>query len=210
MSTIGTLTEFIVSRALPSHEAYLIFLPASGLPALLPKKYSLKPYRVGEVGWGTVFDLEKSYTILSQRAPQYTRKMLEFLINDELEAHDLRIYRVAKTADGTQFKVAVKGTGSAHELHRAVQPRKDEISKYIYGTVYFINYANKLEEYVKNALLPAPTKDIIKVILRQELNQIDVYVEAASAGIFMGKRGNNVAAASKLLGLSIQITALNE
>jgi transcription antitermination factor NusA-like protein len=207
MSTIGTLTEFIVSRALPSHEAYLVFLPNSGLPALLPKKYSLKQYRVGEVGWGTIFDLDKSYTILSQRAPQYTRKMLEFLISDELIAHNLRIYRVAKTADGTQFKVALKGTGSAQELYRSVQHRKDEIAKYIYGTVYFINYTNKPEEYVKNALLPAPTKDVLKVILRTELNQIDVYVEPASAGIFMGRHGNNVAAASKLIGYSIQIKA---
>jgi len=191
-----------------SHEAYLIFLPTNGLPALLPKKYALKQYRVGEVGWATIFDLDRSYTIVSQRAPQYTRKILEFLINDELTAHDLRIFRVAKTADGTQFKVALKGTGSAQELYHDVQHRKEEIAKYIYGSVYFLKYANKPEEYVKNALLPAPSKSIAKVILQEELNQIDVYVESASVGIFMGKHGNNVAAASKLLGYSVQIKAI--
>ena len=196
------------TRALPDYESYMVLLLASGLPALLPKKYAIKPYKVGEVGWATIFSLDGTYTIISQRCPQYTRKMLEYLLNDELTECGLRICRVAKAEKSSQFKVAVKGEGNALELHRKTRHLKDTIAKYIYGSVYFIQYSSKPDEYVKNALLPAPPESIRKVILRKEINQMDVYVESAAAGVFLGKQGNNVASASKLTGYSIKIFAV--
>lgn len=208
MLTVGYLSDFVVTRALPDHEAYLVLLVSCGLPALLPKKYAVKPYQKGESGWATVFSIEKSYTIISQRAPQYTRKMLEYLLNDELMATDLRIFRVAKTEQGQQYKIAVKGSGDVRELYKKVRPMKNAIANYIYGTVYFIKYERNPVEYVKNALLPAPRDQIIKVIHREEINQMEVQVDVASAGIFFGKNGNNVAAASKLTGYIIQIIAV--
>lgn len=207
MLTVGILTEFMVTRALPDHEAYLVQLISSGVPALLPKKYAIRPYKIGETGWATVFTLDKTYTIMSQRSPQYTRKILEYLLRDELLATGLRIFRVAKTEQGSQYKIAVKGTGTAQELYQKTIYLKNTISKYVYGSVYFIKYARNPAEYVKNALLPAPRDSIQKVILREETKQLDVYVDSASAGIFFGKKGNNVASASKLTGYSIQIIA---
>ena len=51
MITIGFLSEFMCTRALPDYESYMVLLLTSGLPALLPKKYAMKTYKVGEVGW---------------------------------------------------------------------------------------------------------------------------------------------------------------
>jgi transcription antitermination factor NusA-like protein len=207
MITIGFLTEFICTRALPDYESYMVLLLASSVPALLPRKYALKNYKVGETGWATIFSLDGTYTILSQRAPQYTRKMLEYLINEELTACDLKICRVAKAERSTQYKVAVRGEGNALELHRKTRHLKDTIAKYIYGSVFFIQFSRDPDEYVRNALLPAPRDGIRKVIHRKDINQMDVYVDKASAGIFLGKQGNNVASASKLTGFSIKIFA---
>lgn len=208
MITTGCLSQFIITRALPDHESYLVMLIASGIPALLPKKYALKVYLLGESGWATIFNMEGTYIILSQRCPQYTRKMLEYLINDELLATGLRIFRVAKTEHSRQYKVALKGTGTALDLYQKTRYLKDTIAEYVYGTVYFIKYARNPIEYVKNALLPAPRDSIRKVILREEMNQMDVYVDPSVAGIFLGKQGDNVLSASKLTGYIIQIVAV--
>ena len=208
MITIGFLNEFMCTRALPDYESYMVLLLTSGLPALLPKKYAMKTYKVGEVGWATIFSMDGTYTIISQRSPQYIRKMLEYLINDELVACGLRICRVAKAEKSSQYKVAVKGEGGALELHRKTRHLKDTFAKYIYGSVYFIKHSDNPDEYVRNALLPAPPDSIRKVILRKDINQMDVYVESATAGSFLGKYGNNVASASKLTGYSIKIFAI--
>lgn len=205
MITVGSLNEFMVTRAHPDYEAYLVLLFASGLQALLPKKYAIKPYKIGESGWATVFSLDKTYVVLSQRSPQYTRKILEYLIGDELEATGLRIFRVAKAEKSQQYKIALKGTGVPLDLYRRIQYLKDTIPKYVYGKIYFIKYARNPVEYVKNALLPAPTDKILKVIHRKDVNQMEVYVDMAWVGIFMGKNGNNVASACKLTGFKVKI-----
>lgn len=205
MFAIGYLTEFIITRALPDHESYLVFIISSGTPALLPKKYAIKQYKVGETGWATIFTTDRTYTILSQRAPQYIRKILEYLINDELIKTGMKICHVAKAESSSQYKVAVKGDGDVAELYSQTRHLKETFTKYIQGSVYFIKYSSNREEYVKNALLPGSRDKIQKVIYRKELNQVDVYVDSSSAGIFLGKRGSNVASASKLTGLSIQI-----
>jgi transcription antitermination factor NusA-like protein len=208
MIRIGYLSEFIVTRALPDHESYLVQLVAYGMPALLPKKYAIKQYTLGESGWAAIFNLDGSFTILSQRSPQYMRKILEYLIDKELQETGLRIYRVAKTEHARQFKIAVKGTGEAQDLYQKTLYLKSVIAGYIFGTVYYIKYKNNPVEYVKNALLPAPSAEIRKVIHREEINQMEVYVESTLAGIFFGKQGNNVASASKLTGYSIKIIAV--
>ncbi len=207
MISVGYLTEFIVTRALPDHEAYLVLIMSNGTPALLPKKYAIKQYTVGEASWAAIFTMDGIYTILSQKSPQYIRKILEYLINDELQASELAICRVAKADNSSQFKVAVRGTGDVYELYKRVKPLQETIAKYILGTVYFIKYVSNKEEYIKNALLPGPRESIRRVILREEINQADVYVESASAGIFLGKKGNNVSSACKLTGYAIQIIA---
>ena len=207
MITVGTLLEFTITRALPDHEAYLVMLFPDGIPALLPKKYSIKQYQLGESGWATVFNTEKTYLILSQRAPQYTRKILEYLINDELQASDLRIFRVAKTENGRQYKVAVKGSGRPEDLSARIRDMKELISKYIYGNIFFVKYVRNPVEYTKNALLPAPKDKIRRVIQQEEIKQMNVYVDTAAVALFYGTKGNNVAAACKLTGYTIKIIA---
>ena len=205
MITVGYLTEFIVTRALPDREAYLVIITSNALPALLPKKYAIKAYGVGEAGWATVFQMDGTYTILSQSSPQYIRKILEYLIHDKLEETKLKICRVAKASSSKQYKVAVRGEGDPLVLYALVKPQKEMIERYILGSVYFIKQGSNKEEYIKNALLPGPSASVRMVIFREEINQVDVYVESSVAGIFYGKQGSNVSSASKLTGYAIQI-----
>ena len=208
MLNVGTLIEFTITRALPDHEAYLVVLYPDGIPALLPRKYAIKQYRLGESGWATVFNTDKTYLIMSQRSPQYMRKILEYLINDELRATDLRIFRVAKTEQGRQYKIAVKGSGRPEDLSAKIRDMKEMISRYVYGNMFFVKYVRNPVEYAKNALLPAPKDKIKRVILQEEIKQMDVYVDSASAALFYGTKGNNVAAACKLTGYTIKIIAV--
>ena len=200
----------MITRALPDHEAYLVSLVTDGVPALLPKKYAIKKYLVGEVGWAIIFQTDLTYIIISQRSPQYVRKMLEYLLEEQLSENGFRICRVAKAEKSTQYKVAVKGEGDAHELHQKTRHLKDTFPKYLYGSVYFIKFSNNTQQYIKNALLPASTDDIKKVILREEIKQADVYVDSTSVGLFFGKQGNNVASASKLTGYAIKIISVTD
>lgn len=208
MLTIGYLTEFIITRALQDHDSYLVFIISSGTPALLPRKYAIKQYKVGDTGWAVIFSIDGTYTTLSQRAPQYIRKILEYLINDELIMTGMKICRVAKAEQSSQYKVAVKGDGDVLDLYAKTRHLKEKIAEYIKGSVYFIQHSSNAEEYVKNALLPGSRENIQKVIFRKGINQVDVYVDSSSAGIFLGKKGSNVASASKLTGYSIQIKSI--
>ncbi|HLE18197.1 MAG TPA: hypothetical protein VI728_07925, partial [Syntrophales bacterium] len=69
----------------------------------------------------------------------------------------------------------------------------------------FVKYSDDIEKYVVNALSPGPKKAIKKVIFLQGSNTAAVYVESSSLAIFYGRHGQNVAAAAKLTGITIEI-----
>jgi transcription antitermination factor NusA-like protein len=76
---------------------------------------------------------------------------------------------------------------------------------YIDDTVTLVRFAEDMKEYIKNALVPAPPSKIRKVIYSSNLRETIVTVDPAYYGLFVGKKGANVATAAKLLDLTVRI-----
>lgn len=207
MLKVGHLVPFYVVRNLPHYEAYLVSMPDSSVLMQLPKKYAIKSYKVGEVGWASVFIMERSRIILSQRSPQYVRRVLEFL----LESVDgLTIKRVARVDGGKFCKVAVDYPAeSASEIFSVCSKYLDgNLHNFITDRICFVKYSKDIKQYVVNALVPGPASAVREVIISKALRQADVYVDVQYVRLFMGSKGLNVAAASKLTGVRINIWTL--
>jgi len=203
---VGDLVNFFVVKAMPDYDAYLTCVKGGELLALLPKEYAGRKYLVGETGWAAVFDIKRGRVILSRKSPQFLRKMLEYLLRDFLNEYGIRIKKVSQVKGASFCKVAVETDLLQNELADTFKSNRPvELSDYISGTITLVKHSRDKEEYIVNALSPAPKEAIRKVIYLSGMKSATVYVEASTIGFFLGKRGLNVAAAAKLTGVEIEI-----
>lgn len=207
---VGYLTPFTVIKNLPNFDSYLVSLPGTGLVAQLPKKYAQKKYKLGESGWAAIFEIDSLRIVLSQKSTQYVRKIMEYVLSPLIESGKIRVKRVAKLSKSNFFKVAIEADNIDREaLFKLCQPFLDEkIKDYIHETICIVKYSKDLKDYVINALAPAPASAVRNIILSYEEGQAVVYVEDSSVGIFMGKKGENVLTAAKLVGVNIKIVGV--
>jgi len=208
---VGYLVPFMVLKALPDYDSYFCNLIGTELYSLLPKKFSNRPYKVGESGWAAVFELKPPRIILSQKSPQYVRKTIESRFHGVLAANGMEIKRVATVSQADFFKVAVhcsNGTMSAREIYELFKPGEDTLREHIGGKVYFVLFSHIKKQFALNALVPAPIDRVRKVIYFEDMNSADVLVDRADVGLFMGKYKTNLTTAMKLTGVSINIMGI--
>ena len=205
---IGYLVPFIVVKNLPDYDSLLVTIPAKGILAQLPKRYALKTYRVGESAWAAVFDMKGARIILSQKSPQYVRKILEYLTKDLITQGRIKFKKVAKLSSANFFKVAVqplKEDLSQMELTSLLSPYLKNLKDYIQEKVVVIKYSKSVEEYIKNSLFPTPPSAIKRVIYIKDMESATVYVDQDHLATALGKKGRNVATARKLTGVNIEL-----
>lgn len=206
---VGHLVNYFIVKAMPDYDSYLTCINGGELLALLPKKYTGREYKVGETGWAAVFDIQEGRITLSQKSPQFIRKILEYLLRDFLKIHDIKIKKIAQTNGALFCKVAVETTMTQKELMKLFKTnRPKDMRDYIPATITPVKYSTDEEEYIMNALSPAPKDEIIKVILLNGMRRATVYVKAELLGFFLGARGQNAAGAAKLTGVEIQINGV--
>ena len=204
---IGHLVSFLIIKALPDYESYLANLPGREIFAQLPRKYSIKQYKIGDSDWAAIFNIIGARVTLSQRSPQYIRKIIEYVLSEPIKKRKLAIRHVAKVDSSNFYKVAV------------LYPDKEDISKLLAGytgaikefipeKITFIEYSDDTKQYIANALSPAPKDAIKSIVYLEDIKQADVYVDAAYIRQFMGRSGSNISTASKLTGTSIRLTPI--
>jgi transcription antitermination factor NusA-like protein len=71
-------------------------------------------------------------------------------------------------------------------------------------TASLVGYAVPLEEFIKQALTPAPIRAIRRVEVFREEQRARVIVEHGTISQFLGRGGVNAAAASKLTGVRVE------
>lgn len=71
-------------------------------------------------------------------------------------------------------------------------------------TASLVGHATPLEEFIKQALAPAPIRAIRRVELFREEQRARVIVEHGTISQFLGRGGVNAAAASKLTGVRVE------
>lgn len=207
MLKVGYLTPFYVLKNLPHYEAYLVSVPESGVLMLLPKKYAIKTYKIGEIGWAAVFTIEKSRITLSQQSPQYIRRILEYLLKP---VEGLIIKRISRVNGGKFCKVAVDSPiESASEIFSICSKHLNgNLHNFITDKVCFVKYSRDIKQYIVNSLVPGPISAVREVIFIKTLKQANVYVDSQYVRVFMGPKGLNVAAAAKLTGVRINIQTM--
>ena len=211
MIKVGYLVPFLVIKALPDYDSYFCNILGTELYSMLPKKYSIKEYKVGDRDWAAVFEIRPPRVILSQKSPQYIRKMIESRFSNILLSNGLKIKKVAKIYSADFYKVAVgceNGLVSSKEIFELFKPHVDSLRENIREKIYFIVYSDNVKEYAVNALYPAPIERVKKVIFYSEMNTVDVKVDTSDVAMFMGKRRLNLLTAIKLTGVNIEINGI--
>lgn len=208
MLKIGHLAPVTVIKNMPQYESYLVAVPDTGVLAMLPRKYAVKSYLVGDTSWASVFSMSGSRVIVSQKSPQYVKKILEYLMSDLVTEGKIRIKRVARVEGAPFCKVAVEspdGECTQRELFEICRPYLNEAKDYISEKVMIVAYSGDPKEYIVNALAPAPFEAVSRVILYQLEEKGVVYVESKYLALFLGKKGMNMTTAAKLTGLPLEI-----
>lgn len=211
MLKIGYLVPFMVIKNMPDYDSFLIAISGKGILAQLPKRYANRQYRVGESGWAAVFQIKGARITLSQKSPQYVRKILEYLTIDLIRQNRIKFKKVARVAGSSFYKVAIEPLEdglSQVDIIKICKPYLGNVHEYIPERVTLVKYSRDIEEYVTNALSPAPQKAIQKIIYLRDMNTVRVYVEASYVGLFLGKRGANAATAAKLTSVNIEISGV--
>lgn len=207
---IGHILCFCVVKAMPDYDAYLTFIKGNEMMALLPKNFAGREYKIKDTGWAAVFNINGGRVTLSQKSPHYIRKMIEYLLRDTFSEHNIRIKKVAQTGSASFCKVAVETELSHNELFKLFKTHTPKnIKNYITGTITPVKFSENDEEYIINALTPAPREQILKVILIEDMKKATVYVNSKYIGFFLGANGQNVAGAAKLTDYDIEIRGVS-
>ncbi len=212
MLNIGYLIPFLVIKALPDYDSYLVTLIDKGVLAQLPRRYAFKDYKIGETGWASVFNIQGSRVTLSQKSTQYVRKIMEHILSPLLKEKKIKVKRVAKMAAASFFKVAVESLCgmSNKDILNELRPYLKETKDYIAEKVIIVKYSDDALEYIINSLVPAPLNRIEQIMIRKDISQVKISVPEKYVGIFLGPKAMNVLTAAKLTGYNIKIIEVKE
>lgn len=204
MLKVGYLVPVTVVKALPDYDSYLTLISGTELLALLPKKYTSKSHRVGDNLLASVFMIRGMRIVLSQKSPQFLRRLAEHLFSPIIQNGSIRVRRAASISTCRFVKIAVESLNGVDPVKECL-PYIHEFKQYIEDTVTIVRYSPDMEQYIINALVPAPPERVKKVIYYKTSREAHVYVDGGYLGLFLGKGGMNVATASKLTNTSIMV-----
>ncbi len=203
---VGSLVSFQVIAAGPDKAAYLVEIGSDRLMGLLPREYASREYSPGEYGWAAVFEIKSGWIILSRTSPHFIKKTLECLLRDFLDEHGIRLKRVARLKEAPFCKVGCKTELSQEELSMTFQSWGSlRLKEHLSSAVTLVSFSRDLVEYSLNALYPAPLGAVHNVSYLEASKKVIVKVEPSMVGRFLGRSCWNVATASKLTGVEIEI-----
>ena len=208
MVKVGHLVPVTIIKALPDYDSYLTMITGTELMGLLPRKYANRVFKVGDNTLAAIFQMEGIRITLSQRSPQYIRKLMELVFAPLLQEGKIQVKRAAMVSGNKFAKAAVKSLNGGDPVKQCL-PYLKAAKQYTDDTITLVRYSEDIREYIANALCPAPADRIRKVIYYQSLEEADVYVDPTVVGKFLGKGGANAATAAKLTGVTINIKALS-
>jgi len=204
MVKVGYLVPVTIVKALPNYDSYLTLIAGTELLALLPKKYSNRIFKIGDATLAAIFQMEGNRITLSQKSPQYIRKLMELIFAPLLREGKIQVKRSAMVSGCKFAKVAIETLNGSDPVKQCL-PYLKAAKQYTDDTITLVKYSGDIKEYIVNALLPAPPEMVRKVIHFRSSKEADVYVDSAYVGLFLGKGGANVASAAKLTGVAINI-----
>lgn len=148
--------------------------------------------------------------ILSRTSPEFVRKLFELEV-PEIYEHIVEIKAIAREA-GERTKLAVLSHDSKVDSQGAcVGVRgsrvKNVVSELDGEKVDIVKYSTDLKEFIKNALSPA---EIMEIQVNENESSALVLVNDDQLSLAIGKRGQNVRLASRLVEVSLNIKSASE
>ncbi|NQT47198.1 MAG: transcription termination/antitermination protein NusA [Candidatus Omnitrophica bacterium] len=204
---IGTLVSGNVHR----FERGAIVVDLGKTEAVLPRREQCQKerYRQGERIRGYILRVERTpkgpEIVLSRTHPGLVKRLFEIEV-PEISDGIVEIKGIAREA-GERSKIAVS---SKEEKVDAVGAcvgmrgsRVKNVVKELYGErVDIVRWNSEIKEFVKAAISPA---EVAEVRIDTDTNRIELMVENDQLSLAIGKHGQNVRLASKLVGCEIDI-----
>lgn len=205
--TVGSLVAGKIIKYSPENPAYLVWILDTSLYATLPKDSALKELKIGETTLGAIKSINGARITLSQKIPQFTKKIIELELKNLIKEKGWEIKRA--NIKGNLGKILVKTPENLDffELNRIFSEHKASlnlISNYYQKIKLFLipKVDNPIQQIVE-ALRPAPVEKIEEI--QQLPGKTLVYVQNGTAGLFIGKDGVNILTAKNILSRDIEI-----
>jgi N utilization substance protein A len=207
----------IVTGAVSRLEGGTSLVNLGKIEALLPRGEQIpgESFRVGERVRAVVLEVRKAGSrvkiILSRTHPDFVRRLFEIEI-PEVSERIIEVRSLAREA-GYRTKVAVSCIDSNIDAVGACVGIRGARIKNVTGElggderIDIIRWNDSLQVLVPNALQPAEVED---VILCPMLGRVIVLVREDQLSLAIGKRGQNVRLASKLVGWDIEVMTREE
>lgn len=209
---VGTITSGLVHR----FEKGNIIVDLGKTEAVLPhsEQVSKERYKQGDRIRAYILEVNKTphgpKILLSRRSAEFVRKLFELEVPEIMEGI-VEIRSIAREG-GERTKIAVYSkdekvdpVGSCVGMRGS---RVKDIVRELHGErIDIVRWNENIETYLKNALSPAEVK---KVKIDKENNRIEATVKDDQLSIGIGKHGQNVRLASKLVGWEVDIRGEKE
>ncbi|GJL52982.1 MAG: hypothetical protein NPIRA02_01140 [Nitrospirales bacterium] len=205
MLKIGQLVVAMIVKNLPDQPGYLTLIGDAGSQlAVLPKALATRAFKIRDGLTAAVWNMGVHYPVLSQASVHYYRRIGELVLSPVIQEHQVRIRAVGSSLDSPFVKVAVESLDDRDPVSLCV-PYLPDFARYTPKTISLIGYVSNPEDFIAQALNPAPRRWIREVNVYRESKMAQVIVERGSIARFLGRHGTNVAMASKLTGYRIRV-----
>lgn len=211
-----TRKNTIVTGAVHRFEKGNIIVDLGRAEAILPKSELLprEHYKQGERIKAYVLDVERtpkgSTILLSRRNEGMAKKLFELEV-PEISDGIVEIKSISREP-GDRTKIAVSSKDEKIDSVGACvgmrgQRVKNIVSELQGEKIDIVRYSDDIKEYIKGALSPAEIADIN---LDKEAKRAEVIVNDDQLSLAIGRRGQNVKLASRLVGYEIEVKSRSD
>ncbi|MEI6222378.1 MAG: transcription termination factor NusA [bacterium] len=201
----------LIQGAIIRREGSNLFLDIGKVEGLLPYKEQIpgERYFLGQTLKTVVVEVlqtpKENRVLLSRAHPEFLDRLFEVEVPEILQG-SVVIKNIAREP-GVRSKIAVTATQEGVDPVGACVGQKGVRIKVINEElgeekIDIIPFDENLENYIANALSPA---QVSHVTIDKERNSATVLVDEKNLSLAIGKRGQNVRLASKLVGLELEI-----
>ncbi|HNX68352.1 MAG TPA: transcription termination factor NusA [Candidatus Omnitrophota bacterium] len=206
----------IVSGAVHRVEKKAIILDFGKTEGILPAREQspLDSFRQGNVIRAYVLEVKKTSkgpeVILSRTHPDLVVKFFEMEV-PEIHDHLVEVKGVSREA-GSRTKIAVSSNDEKIDcVGSCVGVRGQRVKNIVRELggekIDIIRYSADVETYIRNAMAPAEIKEIK---LEPEKQTAEIWVENDQLSLAIGKKGQNVRLASKLIGWNLDVRSVSQ
>jgi transcription antitermination factor NusA-like protein len=209
LNKVGHFVLGMVVKANPDRDAYLTYIGGTDQLAVLPKDCADGPYRVNDKFYASIKSTDGEYLVLSQRSGHFLRRVCELILGPLITEQRITLDAVATVKRADFAKIALSSPSGEDPIRLAL-PVFREFHKYSRLHPSLVRYAETMEAFARQALVPAPIDEVIRVECFGPERCVQVWVKPEAVPRFLGTKGMNVSVASRLIGHKIELRASRE